>query len=72
MADDQKQVKVYRQGVEDSQRSLFKSWLVGTVASAVILVLIPGVKDWRTVMTTTFAGGSVGFVASWLMDRRLR
>ena len=45
------------------RRSLFKSWLVAIIA------IVPGEKDWRTILATTGTGGSVGFFAAWVMDR---
>ena len=72
MVDQQKSIVIYRQGVEDGRRSgyacamqaLFKSWLVATVVSAVIIAIAPGEKDWRSIVATTGTGGSVGFFAA--------
>ncbi len=77
MADEQEKIIIYRQGVGDGRRSgyacatqaLFKSWLVATVVSAVIIAIVPGEKNWRLILATTGTGGSVGFFAAWVMDR---
>jgi hypothetical protein len=63
LVDQQRSIVIYRQGVEDGRRSgyacatqeLFKSWLVATLVSAVIMalceaapsVIVPGKKDWQ-------------------------
>jgi hypothetical protein len=77
LVDQQRSIAIYRQGVEDGRRSgyacatqaLFKSWLVATVVSAVVMVIAPGEKDWRTIIATTGTGGSVGFFAAWVIDK---
>ena len=71
MVDQQRSIVIYRQGVEDCRRSLFKSWLVATVVSAVIIAIVPGQKDWRTILATTGTGGSVGFFAAWMIDKSI-
>ena len=77
MVDQQRSIVIYRQGVEDCRRSgyacatqaLFKSWLVATLVSAVIMAIVPGEKDGRTILATIGTGGSIGFFTSWVMDK---
>ncbi len=77
MAYEQKSIVIYRRGIEDGRRSgyacatrsLLKSWLVATLVSGVVIAIVPGEKDWRTILATTGTGGSVGFFAAWVMEK---
>ena len=53
-----------------TRRSLLKSWLIGALGAAVALALVPGKKDWQTLLTTTLSAGSVAFVVSVLVERK--
>ena len=64
-----KEHRVNSLGYACATQALFKSWLVATVVSAVIMAIAPGEKNWRTILATTGTGGSVGFFAAWVMDR---
>ena len=59
----------YQRGAESERRSLIKTWLSCVVGSAVAFGLVIGVKEWRSLITASLTGGSVGVVISVLVGK---